>query len=173
MTLEEVIRAFRKEHPATAEEALVNCFVPLSFVAEGCFRRAYQIGRLPVIVKFPYKQNDLESGILHTNLEMGILKRIRRSKRKFAGLHQHMPEVYYSNERTGVVLMRMYKQRKYSAPFAKACSALEEKIIAAFKYDSDTSLDCHTGNCGFDGKGNLIVYDLGLIDQTSDSDKEG
>lgn len=178
LSVKEVVSRFRQKEPKTVEEALVLCQVPLTFIQEGAFRRAYQVGRLPLVVKIPYftkyqtsveaQQSRLEVGINHSAVEVRARKRVLRSKKRFAPLHKYMPMIYHHNPTTGVVLMHKYRMEKNSGRrYEKGCEIEREVIKAMGSSQPDEGFDCdNPGNIGRDEKGKWVILDLGCFEES-------
>lgn len=177
LSVKEVVSRFRQKKPKNAEEALVKCEVPLTFLQEGAFRRAYQIGRLPLVVKFPYftsycstieaQQARLEVGINHSAIEIKARKRVLRSKKRFAPLAKYMPMIYHHNPETGVVLVHKYKVKPYAKRFSGQCRDIEREVIKAMGDNGLEGFDCdNPNNIGLDEKGNLVILDLGCFEES-------
>jgi hypothetical protein len=177
LTRKEVLRRFRHHKPKNADEALRNCLVPLTYLSEGAYRRTYQIGNLPLVIKFPYcsdwyedkpieeRNYALSNGIKHSNTEMRSLRRILRSKGKYVKLHRYMPKVYHFNPATGAVLMHKYRNpNRTTRKFNRMLERIDAEAQAVMKKWVDVD---NPGNIGYDEKGRVVILDLGCFEDES------
>lgn len=154
---------FRQRKPSDVEEALSKCGVTLRHLDSGAFRKTYQVGELPLVVKFPRNT----SGIAHSAIEMRVHKRIKRARKRYKPLLKYMPTIYHHEPVTGVIVMRMYTPLGWNDTNSEICHGLEEKIANAIKHTkwaAKWGLDCSPTNVGRDAKGKLVLLDLGCFE---------
>ncbi len=170
-TIKQVVSRFTRYRPANADQAIRWCHVPLQYIKSGAFRHVFQIIGLPLVVKFPYCEDDqlledgnpdpdrIAMGVQHSKREMKALERILSSVRKYTYLHKYMPTVYYSNQRTGVIVMHKYTGLPNSSKSNDISEAIRRDIQDIFA----TAGDIHSYNLGKDERGNVVVFDLGCF----------
>lgn len=180
MTIDEVVKSFRRTRPHNVEQALAKTGVSLTYLSEGVFRRAYQIGNLPLVAKFPYfggddyskfrknnkyRDDEFAAAIHHSNIEMKALKRILRSKKKYKPVQPYMPKVYHCNAKTGVVIQHKYTALPENKESHKLCANIEKAVVKVLgHWKTYRDFDCHTANVGKDENGNLVILDLGCFE---------
>ncbi len=171
LTTTQVVKRFTRYRPANADQALRWCRMPLQYIKSGAFRHVFQIIGLPLVVKFPYCEDDqlledgspdpdrVSMGVRHSKREMKALERIQCSVRKYTQLHKYMPIVYYSNKRTGVIVMHKYIQ----LPNAPNSTAIAREVAEDICKALPGATDIHSYNIGKDERGNVVVFDLGCF----------
>lgn len=131
---------------------------------DGLYRDVYRIAGRPLVVKVPKdeEQPSLEDNINHSKAEWKAVKRIKRFK-KFETLKRYMPEIYYFNEKTGLMVMKYYpKIKKYSHMVSRL---LEEIVDLTWPYAvSGESVDMHGENVAYDEETDTpVIIDLGYF----------
>ena len=140
--------------------------------SSGAFRDTFRVKGLPIVIKIPRgAENDSKgfpSNIAHSNEEMKAYRKIMRVK-KYEKLRDYMPEIYYHNRNTGVIVMKRYERLKYRNKYHIALSDLLDKLSMAVWSDDELDIGCldiGCANCGMESYGDyfkLVVLDLGLF----------
>jgi hypothetical protein len=115
-----------------------------------------------LIVKVPLDEGDAGITIEHSQIEISVLRRILRSKKRYRTLKKYMPKVYYFNPATGVILVREYQKVRnpYSKKFEKVRKRIEKEFMIALQlYEWDS----HEENFAKDTNGRLVLLDLGCL----------
>lgn len=107
-TEKEAVNRIRCFKPKTIED-FARIGVPLDVqpFSAGAFREVWmpRNKKLQIIVKFPVMENgSMNSGRIHSNDEVKKITRLRR----YRLLRPHLPEVYYHDKKTGILVMRYY-----------------------------------------------------------------
>lgn len=149
LTLEKAIALIKKHQPHYSWD--MNGELPLKFLGAGVYREVFAIKGLGVAVKFPLEGM---GGVDHSRKEIRAFEKL--FKRAPAALRKHLPEIYYTNKRTGVIVMKEYK------PCHSAGDKLSKMLREFFKQPSGGDYDDY-GYCNFglDGR-RLIALDLGI-----------
>ena len=141
-TVEEVVKLFKKHNPATPEEARKLTGLKLKYLGEGCFRDAYRIKGTDLVVKFPL-WGEYE-GIDHSCSEIDTVKKVKRMA-KYKPLRMFLPEFYYTDYGTGVIIMEYCKKLGYGREkIADLIDSFVSSILGCDRYGSDM----HYNNIG-------------------------
>src|SRR5216684_6048992 len=95
------VAKIRTIQPRSVEE-LRAAGVEMRLLGKGLFRKGYKIKNCDLVIKFPIG----EEGKIHTRDEVRRLKRLKKD----VILKRFLPEVFYYNKKSGVILMRYYPQ---------------------------------------------------------------
>jgi hypothetical protein len=87
----------RKHNPSDLMEAH-EIGLRMKYLDSGVFRDCYRIKDSRLVIKFPNEDSD---AISHSRVEVRRIKKLAEHK----VLAKYMPEVYYHNSKTGVVVM--------------------------------------------------------------------
>jgi 5-methylthioribose kinase len=160
--LGEIIDRFFQNNPKN-EEGIKKLGLRLRDIsdANGAFRVVYKINGLDLVVKVPY----FDSGILHSKAEIKALSRINRLK-KYKIIREYMPDVYYANTKTGIIVMRYYKPLKYTKINIAAVSILYSLVESVWLECASSLAGCtdiSVNNCGIDAP-NSYSYTIKVID---------
>jgi hypothetical protein len=154
-SIKSVVKLLNKHNPQNITDVLA-CGFGVTQVAEGSYRNAYQIANLPIILKIPIVPKDIN----HSRTEYQSIQRILKSTVKFKVLHKYMPTIYYYSNKTGMILMKMYKKLGYEEGRVRreTLDTLVAELLSVDEPDVDNS-----GNVAVDGKGSLKIIDLGCF----------
>lgn len=158
--IDKIVEAFNKSNPKDCMEAESACGIELTPVAEqGAYRDTYFIRGVPLVVKFPNNDGGSHS---HARAEIKSIRRLRRGKKKYKLLQKYIPETYYENLKTGVIVMRRYKplRSKYDILIA---DVLEKLVSVVWPEHVSDGTDVHGANIALDDKGKLKIIDLGYF----------
>lgn len=158
--IERIISAFNQYHPKDGIEAEKTCNIVLKPVAEqGAYRDTYFIEGVPLVVKFPKNNGGTHS---HAKAEIKAIRRLRRGKKRYKLLQKYIPETYYENLKTGVIVMRQYKplRSKYDILIA---DVLEKLVSVVWPEHVEDGTDVHGSNIALDDDGHLKIIDLGYF----------
>jgi hypothetical protein len=102
------IQSIKLWKPQTFED-FAKTGMRLTFIGEGAFRTVFQIAALPLVIKFPRTEDDdLRTCIRHSVIEVRKIKTLQ----KFSIMRPHLPRVYYSDKRAGVIVMEYIDDKK-------------------------------------------------------------
>lgn len=148
-----VVRRIRALKPKTIRE-LRAAGIAARLLGTGAFRNGYKIRNCDLVVKFPLS----EFGVTHSAHEMGRLRRLRRIK----VLDRFLPEVYYYDKKSGVIVMKHYAAFRDFEEQADAMGNMIEKLI--FRIARVKCTDIHTENIrqGRYPNARAVLVDLGL-----------
>lgn len=150
MTIKKLVELMKQHMPGHRHE--LERYIPLKLVGAGSFREVYSVRGAGWVVKFPYNTgSDRE----HARNEMKAIKKLLTSPK----LKKYAPKVYYFEWKTGVIVMKRYRQAGYSTSCGKAGMKLSRKLIDFFETAPD--FEDYLGNFARDGR-RLIAVDLGL-----------
>lgn len=123
----------------------------------GAFREAFRFVNCDLIVKFPRSKTTSE-GIKHTQEEIERLRQLQ----KHAKLRRYLPEIFYYDRGSGVIVMRYYPEFEDYEKTADAMGEMIGKLIQAVTGVPCT--DIHTENVrkGPGGRKEVILIDLGF-----------
>jgi hypothetical protein len=158
-------------HDSVLHELLVECKLPLKFIADGAFREAYKIVGTPYVIKIPSSNRRVY--IEHGQADINAYKLIMDDP-KMKSLRKYLPTMHYSQYELGIVLTeyvrplskeydsdRQWSYRgKYRADIEKA-SRLVSKFSKAKGGDHDLDLSKMENFGTVDGK--LKILDLGCF----------
>jgi len=154
-----IVESFKQHNPKTCLEAEKLCNIELTPVAEqGAYRDTYFVKGAPLVVKFPKNTAGTAS---HSRAEIKAVRRILRGKRKYRLLHSYMPEIFYGNVKTGVILMRRYKplRSKYDVQIADTL----ERLVQVLWPEKVWTTDVHGANIALDDDDEFKIIDLGYF----------
>jgi len=157
VTKKELISLFEKHNPANYEET-VDLGIRLKCIGVGVYREVYSVPRLNIAIKFPRMSDEYDESwygcnVSHAILEMEAIELINSIDRKLA---KHVPEVYYFDEGTGVLITKKYKQTHAYKHYK-----FVDKISEILGIDLGNN-DFIGSNIGIDKDGTKILLDLGL-----------
>lgn len=153
-----LINLIKREAPQNESQLMRMAQVGLRYMGEGCFRVAFEIIDYPLIVKVPL--TNCYSDLHHANEEWCWIEKVQQES-KYKSLRKYMPKVYYFDEECGLMVMRKYKQVKFS-PDTNALDKLITQVTGATEHDVGSS------NMGRDSKGNMKILDAALLGQMAD-----
>lgn len=143
--------------PNSLQEIMGNCKLPLEFIADGAYRYAFRIVGAGLVVKVPkVGRNDKR----HAKTEWQVYNKIKRSTNRYVKLKPYLPEIYYFDPKSGIIVMEELK------PIKGRKQRIEmEKIDGLFMsyIDNLSEADVHDKNVGVDKKGNIKVLDFGYM----------
>jgi hypothetical protein len=154
-TTTEAVRRIRAHKPKSKED-FEKIGVPLENDSfdNGSFREVFltRFKALKIVVKFAMGK----SGVVHSSMEIKKLAKLS----KFKLLRPYLPEVYYHNYRTGIIVMRKYPEFKWKreVDYVAKIGALTGKLIQALT--SVEMDDIREDNIRSDGK-KFVFIDLG------------
>lgn len=154
---QEVISFFKKNRP-TFEQIKANFL--LKKVGDGLFRNVYAIDDL--VVKVPKKSNlktDHTSNLYHARAEVRQINRIRKMK-KYKLLRSFLPEIYYFDKKSGILLMPYYQKptKKDAEVAAEIFSRLAREV------GRHSGGDIHDQNVMYDLENETyVIVDLGYF----------
>jgi hypothetical protein len=157
VTKKEVIALFEKHNPSSYEEA-VKLGIRLKCIGVGVYREVYSVPRLNIAIKFPrtsdeYDESWYECNVSHAILEAEAIELINSVDEKLA---KHVPDIYYFNEDTGVLIVKKYKQTHAYRHYK-----FVDKIAEILGLEEDNN-DFIGSNIGIDTDSTKILLDLGL-----------
>lgn len=157
MTISELIKLFEKYNFKSVEKAK-KAGLKLTYIGSGAFREAYRIGKLPVIVKFPYSSSE------HSRREISIISKINRQN-KYEYLRPYVPKIYYSNPKTGVIIMEQCKPFKseITGKYELACKVLRDLVMSLFGPFASDDLYCSNLGYSLAYDKQLKILDFGLF----------
>lgn len=169
LTVDEIIEKLENYLPTTERDLMVDCELPLKFLGEGAYRITYSVVGTDMVVKIPSKQkivndDNTESPsycVSHALHELRSISRIKRKNSKFKFLQPYLPEIYFTDENTGVILMKRYFGIG-SNKYRNLIEQLEEKVREV-SYCDYSDID-NSGNFGVDRQGKLKLIDFGCFD---------
>jgi tRNA A-37 threonylcarbamoyl transferase component Bud32 len=123
----------------------------MRILGEGVYRSGYKVRHCDLVIKFP---TDAE-GVKHSAQE---IKRLRRLK-QCGTLDRFLPEVFYYDKKSGVIVMRYYPE---FVDFEDEADAMGSMIGALIQRLTRVKCsDIHTDNVR-QNKDDAIIIDLGL-----------
>lgn len=155
MTKEEVIALVREKQPKD-KKAFAKLGLTLEQIGEGVYRKVYKIKGTKLVVKIPNKG---KSSITHAISEYEAVYYTKKDN-KCEAIHNLLPEVYYFNNDTGIMLMRYYypiRSNKYMIS-----SLVKQLVEAVHPYAKKKSTDIHSDNIGRAGY-HPVILDLGYF----------
>jgi hypothetical protein len=134
-------------------------------IGSGAFRDAYAVWTkrshkdLQTVVKMPIEKD----GIKHARYETKAIGDILRLP-KFISLRRYMPEIFYYEHRTGVIVVRRYEKIPWSFQFYGFVTAFTSMVddLMNLRYDFDGG----SANFAITSKGDYILLDAGLLGET-------
>lgn len=170
-----IIKMFHKYDPIDLEELLEmgvgikgtertkKGTIFTHYLGEGSFRKVYRINNLPLVVKFPTGEDgdSWEENLEHAQNEIDALNWVKSNK-KFKEIRQYLPNLHYSNEDTGVMLLDEYVHVNCPGSLAK-CRRASEHIAKVMKVEK---LDFYK-NFVTDKGGNVTLLDWGILGRLS------
>lgn len=152
----ELIEYFQVRKPATLED--VQNFVKVRLIGQGVYRKVYKVVGHNLILKVS-NTPETKSGQNHSVSEYRAVKRIKRES-KFSVLRSYMPDIYYCNTKTGLLLMERYKPipETNRTILIELLNDLVETV-----YDYKDGKDLHSDNVMIDKWGMLKIIDLGYF----------
>lgn len=165
--VKKIIKYFNDNHPVTKEVVEKSCKVKLTPVSgSGAYRRTYLVDDLPIVIKFP---NYSGGSVKHSRAEIKTITKITKSKRKYLQLKRYMPELLYSNLKTGVIIMKKYKPYDYTHDHVVIAELITQLVNQLWlnlpENTSCDSADVCYNNIGADENGNPKLLDLGYFMQ--------
>jgi hypothetical protein len=151
-----VVKMFHEKEPATIDNLNLK-LTPIG--VSGAYRKVYRINGLPLVIKEPKDKSCRK----HARAEYKTIQRILRYK-KYARLTRYMPEVYYFNEKTGLMLMHYYRP----LPKRYKCIArlLDVIVELTWPYAMDQNeCDVHGGNVALTEDNLPVIIDLGYFSE--------
>lgn len=159
LTVKQIISRCKRRKPATVEEALIRCYLPLQYLFAGSFRDVYHIVGSPLVIKIPNNEFGTHDSLNHSRAEVKWVKRL--NGKKYAAFHRYLPRIYYANKK-GVIVMRRYAEMENTKASRELCRKLEDDLKNCMN-KPDAELDLRTDNMGRDDKGRPVILDLGLF----------
>ena len=148
LTIKKVIDTLKKHKIRYSWDAEKH--LPLEQLGMGCYREVYAVEGLNVAVKFPLKG---KGNLSHARHEMKALDRLAHSAPP--ELRKHLPKVYWSDWKTGIIVMKKYRD-------SWAAGKKLSRMLADFFNTCPDYNDFRAGNFGRDSNNRLIILDLGL-----------
>lgn len=136
--------------------------VPLD---SGAYRAVVKIKNSSVVVKFPIS----ESGVNHARAEYNTVQKVLKNKR-LEPLRKFMPEIYYFDKTSGVIVMEYYKPvkpNKYGLMISDLLRHIVRLVHPYAKKGHSTDVACSNIGLGKDDWGNYerpVILDLGYFD---------
>lgn len=163
MTTDKIIQSLDAVRPYGAEAALMECNLPLKYLGSGAYRHVYHIVGTSLIIKFPCLNSNGQPSTVnigHARDEYAAVSRVSSSKaKKYLEIKKHMPELYYHNCCTGLILGQKYKMLPTRANAIR--TELSNKVCKALRLcDGDIT---NSGNVGMDTRGTLKILDAGYL----------
>ena len=164
-----LVELFEAYNPKDAHEIEKACKVRLIPIpsATGAFKDVYYIKGYPVVVKVP--KTDQKAFIYHSSAEIRTVRHVLKSKRKYKVLHDYMPEIFYGNVRTGVIVMRKYRLYGYRPgnsdryALAQLIRELCDSVWPFHKLGEECTTDIGTSNIAKKDNGYPVIIDLGYF----------
>jgi hypothetical protein len=156
LTKEDVINRFFHEHPTCEYDVRSKLGLTLKPVGRGVFRQAYRVNRLPLIAKFPVKDNYL-GGLKHNIAEFAIIQEILGDDKLYKHFGKYVPQFYYSTKSGCVLLMDEYTPIKNYTRRKDYRELKKHLPLLSKQYDLDDGQFC------VDDKGQLKVIDWGFV----------
>ena len=149
MTPAETIRILKKIKPKTRKD--LDGRLKYRYLGSGCYRAAFLLLDSDIVIKFPIK------GKHHSRREILVVRKILRN-RCLKHLVRYIPKIHYMDFQNGVIALERLKRtgRDVSA----VCNVLEKMFEDSL---SSHSTDIHRWNVGQDRKGDLKIFDFGLV----------
>lgn len=172
--VEKALATIREHAPKTAQEFRKLGF-RLKQIGEGAFRVCYSINALPLVIKIPksYSSSGYREGRSHAIDEYKAWRRINRFK-KYIILKEYMPKIHYFDSKTGITVMQKYQllgEGSTNGTEENVRRLLEKLFVYVYGGTSwgwrdygDADLD-NPDNVGLDEGGNIVLLDLGLLDE--------
>lgn len=164
--IKEFVELMEKHNPKTKHDIEVFTGRKLTDISDhdGAYRDVYSVSRLPLVVKIPRNVAYQAECIHHSQQEINTIKRIKRGHKKYSRLQQFMPELFYGNTKTGIIVMRKYKKPSWS--YSKhVISYLLREIVELFYIPSSMGdHDVSSANIAFKESGDPVIIDFGYFD---------
>lgn len=153
MKLSTFIQRMRTRRPDDIR-AINQLGVKTRLIGSGAFRAVYLVKGLDVVVKIP-----LDPGALgHARKEIRILRELS----KIHGIKRFVPTLFYSDIRTGVLVVQKYARARSIDKVLKWRS----EILSEFDFHGWKHDDFHKGNVGYDKHQHPVMIDLGIMRRT-------
>jgi hypothetical protein len=132
----------------------------MRLLGAGLFRSGYKIRNCDLVIKFPGK-DDVKPSVGGKENRDHSLQEVRRLKRlmKDGTLNRFLPEIFYHDKKTGVVVMRYYPPFKDFEELADALGRMIGHLI--FRVTRVRCTDVHTENVRRGQYDRAILIDLG------------
>lgn len=126
----------------------------------GLFRSGYKIRNCDLVIKFPGK-DDVKPSDGGKENRAHSAQEIRRINRlmKTGALNRFLPEIFYHDTKTGVIVMRYYPPFKDFEELADALGRMVGDLI--FRITRVKCTDVHTENVRRGPNDRAILIDLG------------
>lgn len=112
-----IVEAF-KTHKVCYVSDLKKTGLKYKRIGDGAFRKVYLIEN-KVVAKFPkedkeeFSFDDYKENVAHAVTEINAIRNIKKYK-KYKALRPFVPEMFYANKKTGIVLMERCRKVKYT-----------------------------------------------------------
>jgi len=124
----------------------------MRLLGKGLFRSGYKIKGCDLVIKFP---GDDAEDKQHSRAEIRRLRRLRKA----GTLGEFLPEVFYYDPKSGVVVMRYYREFENFEKQADAMGRMIQKLI--FRIARVRCTDIHTENVRKRDMKDAVLIDLG------------
>jgi len=140
--------------PTTVEEARAGG-LQIRLLDSGMYRKVFKVKHCDLVIKFPGGLGNIRESIKHSTQEMNRLKRLQ----KWEIVNRFLPEVFYYDKKSGVIVMRYYRGFSDFEEQADAMGRVIGKLIQRLtRVRCD---DVHTENVR-QNRDDAVIIDLGF-----------
>jgi len=124
----------------------------MRLLGKGLFRSGYKIKGCDLVIKFPGSKSEDRQ---HSRAEIRRLRRLRKA----GTLGEFLPEVFYYDSKSGVIVMRYYREFDNFEKQADAMGRMIQKLI--YRIARVYCSDIHTENVRRREQKDCVLIDLG------------
>ena len=168
--IQHTVRRFEEYTIRCPEDLMTVLGIKYRLLDSGAYRTVVKLVGLPLVVKFPL--TDMKCDKKHSEYEFRAVNKILRYKRKYRILVKYVPQLYYFNKETGVLVGHYYQPLKGTKK--------EKNLIANLVSDVvDSTWDGRRGhgtedmwdaNMALNKYGHIKIIDMGFFYENKGSE---